>query len=182
MRSPSPENAQPERRHRRGGQPPAVAAKVDDPRVHSAVIPAHALLKIRPRLRAEAVAVDVAHAARDRDGRIRLRDERARNGIIRLRAVRVADGDGHARPRFAEELGAVLRAARRAGLALNGDDNVARGKARLLRAAALEDGDDADALGHIGDLRADAGEAHITLDALQKRLIPPPSCSTCSRP
>ena len=83
----------------------------------------------------------------------------------------MADGDGHARPRFAEELGAVLRAARRAGLALNGDDDVARGKARLLRAAALEDGDDADALGHIGDLRADAGEAHITLDALQKRLI-----------
>ena len=65
----------------------------------------------------------------------------------------------------------MLRAARRAGLTLNGDDDVARGKARLLRAAALEDGDDADALGHVGDLRADAGEAHVTLHALQKRLI-----------
>ena len=103
-------------------------------------------MKIRPRLRAEAVAVDVAHAVRDRDGRIRLRDDRARDGVVRLRAVRVADGDGHARPLLAEELGAVLRAARRAGLALDGDDDVARGKARLLCAAALEDGDDADAL------------------------------------
>ena len=154
-----------ERRHRRGGESAAVTAQIHDPCAHGAVIFAHAVLKISPRLRAEAVAVDIAHAVRRADCRIRLHNGGARNGIVLLAAVYVADGDAHLRARLADKPCALLFAARRAGLALDGDDHIARFEPRLFRAAAFQHGNNRDSLRCIGDLRADTGKAHFTLHA-----------------
>ena len=163
------------RRHRRGGKPTAVTAQIHDPCAHGAVIFAHAVLKISPRLRAEAVAVDIAHTVRRADRCIRLHNGGARNDIVLLAAVRVADGDAHLRAlrqaanggsaRLADKPCALLFTARRAGLALDGDDHIARFEARFFRAAALQHGNDRDPIRRIGDLRADTGKAHFTLHA-----------------
>ena len=132
----------PQRRHRRGGKAAAVAAKIHDPRAHGAVVFAHAILKVCPRLRAEAAAVDIANAALRADSRIRLHDERARHGDILFTAVRAQDRHAHLRARLAEQLFARLVRSRHAALAVDGNDHIAREQSRLLRAAAFERRDD----------------------------------------
>ena len=160
-----------ERRHRCGGKPSAVAAQVHDPRAHRAVILAHAVLKIRSRLRAEAVAVDVAHAVCHADGRIRLRDERTRHGEVLLAAVCAQDRQRHLRSLVTEELFARLGRSRHAALSVDGNDHVTRGESRLLRAAALEHRDDRDTRLAVRDLRADAGKALFTLHVGEEGFI-----------
>ena len=160
-----------ERRHRRGGKAASVAAQIHDPRMHRAVIFAHAVLKIRSRLRAEAAAVDIADAAFRADACIRLHDERARHGEVLFAAVRAQDRHAHLCARLAEQLFACLGRSRHAALSIDGNDHVAREQSRFLRAAALERRHDLDARFAVSDLRADADEALLALNACEEGLV-----------
>ena len=160
-----------ERRHRRGGKAASVAAQIHDPRMHRAVIFAHAVLKICSRLRAEAAAVDIANAALRADACIRLHDERARHGDVLFAAVRAQDRHAHLRARLAEQLFARLGRSRHAALSVDGNDHVAREQSRFLRAAAFERRHDLDARFAVSDLRADAGKALLALNAREEGLV-----------